>query len=417
MRISNETIENKISYWLLICFMATLPFHSFYSQVSLAVFALHSLFHLRKEYFRRVFSIHTLVISGIYLVVVLSILYSNDKKEGLRIAGKQSALLIIPVVFALSGFNFKKYIKHLLGAFAFSCSAVIVYLFISSCILLKQADLPVSFLFSPAMMNHNFSQSAGIHATYLSMYVALSLCIFTWFFLKEQGKRSKILYSAGIIILLAGMLMLASRAVSVTLLFIVSTGVPYFLLTGKKRRIFLAAAVCITALAFFAIFNIDAFKERYINSFAEDLSSRISEPEGLEPRWVRWKAISELIVKKPFIGYGSGSETQLLQDLYYQQKLYISYLNEFNTHSQYLAILLTAGILGIAVYLAALIYALRMAFLHRSFVFASFVIIVAGASVSENILDLNKGIFFYATFFSLFLSAERISNPDNSNSV
>ena len=56
-------------------------------------------------------------------------------------------------------------------------------------------------------------------------------------------------------------------------------------------------------------------------------------------------------------------------------------------------------------------------------------IIITTVSVSENILDLNKGIFFYAFFFSLLLAkdkagdkkdistTDKTGNPDNSSSV
>ncbi|HKO80644.1 MAG TPA: hypothetical protein VJU78_09620, partial [Chitinophagaceae bacterium] len=65
--------------------------------------------------------------------------------------------------------------------------------------------------------------------------------------------------------------------------------------------------------------------------------------------------------------------------------------------------LLKTGIFGLIIFLVTLYAGFTSAWLNKDFVGASFMIIISVVSFSENILDVNKGIFFYAFFFSFFV--------------
>jgi hypothetical protein len=67
--------------------------------------------------------------------------------------------------------------------------------------------------------------------------------------------------------------------------------------------------------------------------------------------------------------------------------------------------MLRSGIIGLLIYLIVLYYAFVQAIRKKDFLFFSFLVLVATVSVSENILDVNKGIFFYSFFLSFFLMA------------
>jgi O-antigen ligase len=95
----------------------------------------------------------------------------------------------------------------------------------------------------------------------------------------------------------------------------------------------------------------------------------------------------------------------VLKEKYLDKKLYTSYSLEMNTHNQYLGYLLRAGIFGLAVYLFTLGFGYYTAIKYRDLLFLGFMTIVAITSVSENILEVNKGIFFYSFFFSFFVFA------------
>jgi O-antigen ligase len=57
-----------------------------------------------------------------------------------------------------------------------------------------------------------------------------------------------------------------------------------------------------------------------------------------------------------------------------------------------------------------LYFGLTLAIKKRDPLFLAFMIIIAVVSVSENILDVNKCIFFFSFFYSLFLFADKTSS-------
>jgi O-antigen ligase len=109
-----------------------------------------------------------------------------------------------------------------------------------------------------------------------------------------------------------------------------------------------------------------------------------------------------LVKRSPLIGYGTGDEIAMLKTQYIQKGLYISYLEDFNAHNQYLSFLLKNGVLGLAIFLMAFVYYLRLAFLNRDFMYISFLILLLIGFYTENVLDANKGILFFTFFNTLF---------------
>jgi O-antigen ligase len=339
----------------------------------------------------------------IYLLSVVTISYSTDKSEGVHIAGRQTAILFMPVLLVLNEINLQHYKKILLKIFAVTCVLVIVYLYADAIHTIIYFHLPLTDLFSTAFINHNFSLPISLHATYLSLYVAFSIFIFFYSLIREKAAAKKILYIAGMLILIAGLIQLTSRAVVIGFLLIITIAVPLFLLSGKKRILFSVIALMIAGCTFYFVSRVDAFKTRYISELNNDLTKAAINNERLEPRVTRWNLAADLIRKKPLTGYGTGSEKNLLKEQYFNNKLYISFLNEFNVHSQYLSFMLRSGIFGLLIYLIVLCYAFVQSIRKKDFLFFSFLLLIATVSVSENILDVNKGIFFYSFFLSFFL--------------
>jgi O-antigen ligase len=404
----SDSIENQIGFWHLACFLALLPFDFFYSQLVLASFAAHTLIHLRKERLRLLLRPPVWVAMAVWLLGLAGMLYSNDRAAAWDLAGRQSALVIWPVLLTLTNLPLQTYTLRLLRWFAGVCVATILYLYADALYVILYFDMPLRNLLSQAFMNHQFSLPIELHATYMSLYAALSFVVALHGFFTATHKASKALYAIALIILAAGLLQLSSRAVCIALLVIVNTVFPWMALRGKLRWRFLAASLLVTVAALVFINNTAAFKTRYITGLKQDmLQSADVDVEANEPRIERWKLGWQLAMQRPLLGHGSGSELRLLKEQYFAHKLYSSYLNEFNAHSQYLSFLIKTGITGLLVYLYVLGYGLWAAFRQRHVFFAAFLLLVALVSVGENLLDVNKGIFFFAFFFGLFALASQ----------
>jgi len=398
-----DSLPNKISYWHLAAFLILLPYDGFYTMILLVSFAAHTLIHCRKAYFKSLLSKEVLLLVSLYVLSWIALVYSPDKKEGLNILGRQQAIFIFPVLMALSGLNREKYLLPLCRLFAFSCTVAVLYLYFDALRVINHFHLPLSSMFSLVFMNHNFSLPLHIHATYLSMYVAFSIIILAWSLSLEKNRIWKLVHIVCLLFLSAGLMQLSSRAVFIALLVVVNLVFPFLVFAGKQRTRFMVVSLLLSSAVFFAIAKIDAFKVRYVNDLKKDLVNRGTLVEIDEPRVDRWKVIGEMILKSPVIGYGTGAEKNMLQEKYYEKKLFNSYLNEFNTHSEYLSLLMKMGAIGLTLFLYILFTGFSKAWKKRQPAFLGFLILIAIVGVSENVLDLNKGIFFYGFFFSLFL--------------
>ena len=391
--------------------MASLPFDMFYSHLILISLSIHTLIHFNKNTFKPVFTVRTLVLQSVFFVTILSTIYTINYPEAFHEWGKQTTIFLFPLLFCLNSLDIKKYRQQLLLAFALVCTATIVYLYFDAIITIRYYRLPFKTLFSGAFTNHNFSEPIDMHATFFSMQVMLALGYMLYVLKKERSLYTRLFYLACSVILTAGLIQLSSKSIFVVLLIIINIAVPWFLLKGAARLKFVIAAASFSALLVIGILNSGTLRERFVTELRQDMAKQ-SVGEIEDGRLARWNVAAGLIAKAPVIGYGAGSEIGLLQESFFNKKLYNSYLFRLNAHSQYLSFLLKSGIVGLAIYLATLVFGFKISLGKKDLVFFTFMLLIAIVSLSENLLDVDKGIFFYSFFFTFFL----FSNEDTRSS-
>lgn len=400
--IINDTLENKITYFHLAAFVIFLPFDRLYSELTLISLLFHSVIHVKKNKLRDLFTRQNGLLTAQFLLGFIALTWSDDKSQGIKDLQRQLAILLLPVIFSLLEINFARYKKNILLFLPVSCTLTILYLYTDAFRIILFYDMPLHSILSISFINHNFSEPVGIHATYLSLYSALSLSVLIQYIIEEK-KSTRLCMGIMMLILLAGLVQLASKAVLISVLFYCCVILPFFIKRRALRKRIIMVSLTVSSLVVFSIIHIDTLKRRYIETFREDLTNTTLDNEIAEPRLSRWKIALELVGKSPALGHGSGSEKRLLNEKYFENKLYQSYLLELNAHNQYLSFLIKTGILGLFVFLVVLIAGIGAALQNKDSIFACFLILVIFVSFSENILDVNKGIFFYAFFFTLFM--------------
>ncbi|MES1220612.1 MAG: O-antigen ligase family protein [Bacteroidota bacterium] len=405
-----DSIENKISFYHLLFFMLSLPFDRFYSTIILVSFLIHSLIFLRKEKLQRL-GFNILILQSVFIVTLLSVTYALSVSRALDEVSKQLAILLFPLLFAVTSLNIKKYRANLLFAFSLGCTITVVYLFFDALHVILYNKLPLSSLFSPAFVNQNFSLPIDMHATYLSMLLVIAI---TWLLVQlfnRPGKNRKILFCSCLLFLSAGLIQLGSKSVLIAFVIIINAAFPWFMLKGRNRYHFLSVSLPLFAMMLFVILSVDVFRNRYVTLLREDLHENTDVAENAG-RVDRWRTAIDLIQKSPVAGTGAGSEIPLLRDLYFEKKMYAAYLNSLNVHNQYLGFLINTGIIGLLVYLGTLTWGFWQAVKKRDVLLLSFIILVVVISFSEDMLDVNKGIFFYAFFFSFFTTPHNKISPN-----
>ncbi len=397
-----DSLANQISYYHVMLLMASLPFDRFYSHLILISYGLHTLIHLKRGAFKHLFQWRTLVLQSVFFITVFSTFYSINRQEGLNDWGKQIVIFLFPVFFCLNPLDLKKYRALLLVAFALVCTATVVYLYADAFTTIRHYQLPLSTLLTGAFINHNFAEPIDMHATFFSMQLIIALIYLVSLLIKPQYWYVRSFYILCGITLTAGLIQLSSKSALIALFIIINLAVPYLVFRGLERWKFFTLSASLSLLLITVVLYSGGFRARILNDLKTDLSKATTH-EISDGRLARWHVVAGLIQKKPLIGYGSGSEKGLLQDAFYTHKLYNSYLNKLNSHSEYLSLWLKSGIIGLLAYVSALVWGFKRTFKQRDLLFFTFMLLVAIVSVAENLLDVDKGIFFYAFFFSFFV--------------
>ena len=396
-----DSLTNKISYYHLMLLMASLPFDRFYSHLILISYGIHTLIHLKPSVVKPLFKWRTIILQSVFFITVLSTFYSINPHEGFNDWGKQIPIFLFPIFFCLNPLDIKKYRPQLLLSFALICTGTVIYLYADALITIRHYQLPVSAILSGAFINHNFAEPIDMHATFFSMQLVIALIYMISILIKEKNRYTRVFYLLCSIVLTAGLVQLSSKSVLVVLLIVINIAVPYFIFKSSKRWKYVLLSASLSIVLISGILYSGAFRERFLNEFQIDIS-KATINETSDGRLARWQVVTELINKKPITGYGTGSEMELLQDAFYKHKLYNSYLSKLNAHNEYLSVLLNSGIIGFLIYVATLIWGINIAFKQKDLLFFTFILLMAIVSLSENVLDVDKGIFFYAFFFAFF---------------
>lgn len=399
--LKGASTATKISYYHLLAFLASLPFDFFYSHLILISFCLHTLIQLNRKEIKPIFTLSNLALQSVFVVTMLSTVYAVNRPQAFGEWGTHISILLFPVVFCLTSFDVRRYRDQLLFGFSVVCTAVIVFLYVDALRNIRFYRLPLSYLFSAAFTNHNFALPIDIHATFFSLQIAIALIFMLSMILKEQHKGWRIFEISCGLILLAGLVQLSSKSVFVPTIILINLALPIFLLKAKKRVRFIAVAASLSVGAIAGLFVIKAMRTRYVSALKYDVSLT-SHDQRFDSRLDRWRSAFGLIEKSPVIGNGAGSELDLLHEDFYKRKYYNSFVNRLNAHNEYLSIWLKAGIIGLLAYLATLTFGFRQALKNKDLLFFSFMLLISMVSFAENLLDVDKGVIFYAFFFSFF---------------
>jgi len=398
----DDTPANKISYYFLLAFVVMLPFDRLYSELALIGLGIHTLVHLQRP---RKWSFRWAgwLTAGIFLLTMAGTLYTPKPSQAFPQWEKQLALVLFPLIAWLSGLDWQRHRWRLMKAFALSCVLTAVYLYGVAVHTIYSFHLPLTEIFTKPYMNHAFTAPIDLHATYFSAYLALSLVVFADQALREKNRKfAKCIYGLATLVCLATLLQLASRAVCIAVVVILNIFIPLLLTSGRTRLRLMIVTFALTVIGAAAVSGNSHLHSRLMLQLKQDLRSDTGAVEDPEPRMARWQCAWELIRASPWIGYGTGAETDKLKERYAAHNLVISYTYSLNAHNQFLSFWLRTGLFGMLWYAGTLILGFKDAWRRSDLYLLSFLLIITCISFAENILDVNKGIFFFSFFFIFF---------------
>ncbi len=397
--------KERLRFILILLYAFSLPFAVLFSSVLVILISFITLVDLQKDKLKRL-PRQFFLFQVVFFLSVAGYFYSLHKSNASFLMERQLTILLFPVILPLAINISLVKVNMALASLALSSTVAIVFLFSSMFYsIIVELNLPVlSSISSGAFFNHQFSKPLSIHAGYLSLYISLSIIFLTHLYDRGRSIGIKIFLIILLTMLFAGLFFLASRNIIIATFFILIIVYPFYKIKNKLSYIIILTGIL--ASGFLVIRNIPYLHERFSVNLISDINP-IRSSAGItysinEPRYERWKGAVELIKRSPMIGYGTGDEIPMMKTEYIKRGHYISYLENYNAHNQYLSYFLKNGLIGLMIFFFVFSYYLSLAITSKNFVYLSFLIVLLIGFYTENILDANKGIVFFAFFNTLF---------------
>ncbi len=326
---------------------------------------------------------------GFFILSLISLTYSYHLDEGLFKIEKRLALLAVPIILgSVRSVPFGSIIKY----FTFSCIALTAFLFLSNIIeVLQGVDNADAWHYS------HFTKRVNIHPAYLALYLVfihlyyLNLSLISW---KRLSIKKKTVLFTLLIYLMFFIFFLQARMALVILI----TGSLLLIFTSNGKQYFLKLSAVVLTIVICGLLFVRAqyFYNRFLDT-SDDLHFRINQ----------WKAATCVFIQNPLIGVGVGDSQYELDLCYLTTDLELAIDRAYNTHNQYLDILISNGLLGLLIWIIMLLYSVRYAWATNNFYLLSFIFLIAVAFITENLLNTQKGIVFFSLFYCLLHRDEK----------
>ena len=135
--------------------------------------------------------------------------------------------------------------------------------------------------------------------------------------------------------------------------------------------------------------------------YLKDRISQMARGVQYDPRYPVFKTCLEIIWDYPVFGVGIGDVQDVLKERYQENNFQEAFINNYNPHNDLLQIQVTTGIVGTIIYLFLIVQILKRAWTKRNIFMISFTVLYLITSLTESVLERNKGVIFFAFFISI----------------
>lgn len=352
-----------------------------------------------------------------FLLLTVSLLYTEDTKSGLWELEKAVPLLVFPLLFSSARRLSKENIYCILRAFILSNVAFGV-----SC--LAYAAYRYWTSSENIFFNFDLVKIFRSHPTYYSMYIlfclATLLCLNLESSQKKGWERNK--WVVGMIVLLFTALIFLLAVRFIFLQFVVLGLVVIYLYIRRTKKLLTGVLLLVgfVATVAFVVATNRVLKERLIQLIESPTYSLSADSmegyNGFTTRLAQWQVSWYIIKEAPAWGVGPADVQDKLQDAYQNNYLKYSYRDRLNAHNQYVQTSLGLGFIGLIFFIACLVAPAVLAIKQKQFIHLAFLLIFATGCITESMLYVQKGIVFFSLFNSLFTFHLLAHNVPKTNS-
>lgn len=382
----------RVIIWISLLFIFTIPLSQYLSVRLLLLLVLLSVFVFKAKIFPHVFRQSWDLL--LYLIVlVIGLIYSEDKMQGLRVLETSFSLAAIGFVFygLLSGS--KNIAKYSLDFFSVGVLIACLVIAVNSLINYLKVDSIDVFQY------YELTYILGLQPTYIAGYVILSIT-YLIFVLYYNSKISKLLLTISALFLFAVLLLSGGKTTFISLMLIFSFFFLKYLLDYRSpRKTYAIILVSLMMVAFLLISS-----SEYFNNISAD------KTDSWE-RSVLWRSAIKAN-PSPLFGVGTGDYKLVLNQYYTSQGLAQFAIDNYNSHNQFIQLYFSNGIFGLIVFLTIIGRPLYLSFKSQNplGILIMFPFVMYG--MTEVFLSRYQGVVFFALCHQIIISQYYSSKYD-----
>ncbi|WP_264535685.1 O-antigen ligase family protein [Flavobacterium sp. N1736] len=371
-----------------------------------------------KNFWTKEKTIQLILFSSLFLIFTFSLLYTNDVKTGIKFITRLLPTILFPAIFL---FNEKKIINtdRFSKITSVYCGAILLVLIYLNIVLFQE-------LYISSVKFWDFRQfieiKTKVHGTYLAMWVGFAIVLLLYKIKNEILSAKK--YSTIFLMLFVIVYFFYWQYVIGSRMPFLATIIVCFFCLFKNLKQMVLAAILLVFLSALLVLKMDRIGER----FGKLKNYDFTFPEGkyednypnISNEQIRngiYFCSYQTLKQEPFLGYGVGDVDAKLQSCYDNTFTNTDTykVTNYNSHNEYLNIILSAGILGLILFLLSNFYFIRKAVSRKSGIYISFISFVFLNFCFENILSRHDGVVFFSFFNSLLFFQYNNLNEKSTN--
>ena len=336
-----------------------------------------------------------------FIIYLLSLLLYFDPEQTPKKLETGLSIIVLPLIFAIINKEIFNQKVEILMQKVFVFSAVLFSLIILIYFMnLGYFTGVKTYGYCLSKLTNKLPLLAD-HPIYISIALSIAILFSYNIYLNISKYYEKIVLLIAVFIVFATILFLSRRG-PVFALCLALIPVLYKLYKSSNRKsLFMKLGIGAIVSAITIILLVKPIKKRVFEVLNPKTYVEKNETNSTNNRIQIYKCAVELIKEKPILGYGIGRDRKELYDCY-KENLYYLYENKFNTHNQYLGILLRFGTLGLLSFFLFLLYNYRAALNSKNIIFLSILIFYTTNFLFENVLERQNGVILFSFLINYY---------------
>ena len=400
---------DDIEEFLIGILFFTLPFGWAASIIPLVLFATMLIINMvtKAQQPSRDKILYFAPLMGLILWELISLIYTSDLKNGLSTIGTQTVLFLLPLTLLFNQIKQKTILKALY-LFLLGCTSSILLLFLlafyKSSSIIGDAyifrpffDYASSIPLDTDVTGHYFlgqAFSSLIHPAYMALMLGIAMFLVlsqlrmdsTWLKNKQLWLGIFTLFGIGIISMSLNASFIIMIFIILIVLGVMSTQRLYY---GElSRSIYFSVLVFILLLL--------------LNPQVNQIISNPASSTSLQKRSIVSQAALESIQDKWLLGYGIGTEKEVLSTHISEQSNSTYNLKHPNAHNQFLSTWIQGGLPALALLLSSFWAMYKRARRKNSILVLAFGILIFISFLFESMLNRYWGALTFSLFYCIF---------------